>query len=75
MNKSGLPITYRLFEGNTNDCETLMPVLDDLKDDYGLKRIIVVADKGMNTGKILLTIFYIKMDIFILKQLEDLTLI
>ena len=51
MDNSGLPITYRLFEGNTNDCETLMPVLDELKDDFGLKRVIVVADKGMNTGE------------------------
>lgn len=51
MDNSGLPITYRLFEGNTNDCETLMPVLDELKDDFGLKRIIVVGDKGMNTGE------------------------
>lgn len=51
MDNSGLPITYKLFEGNTNDCSTLMPVLNDLKDDYGLKRIIVVADKGMNTGE------------------------
>lgn len=51
MDNNGLPITYKLFEGNTNDCETLMPVLDDLKDDYGLGKIIVVADKGMNTGE------------------------
>jgi transposase len=28
-----------------------MPVLDDLKDDYGLGKVIVVADKGMNTGE------------------------
>lgn len=51
MDNKGLPITYRLFEGNTNDCETLMPVLDELKDDYGLGKVIVVADKGMNTGE------------------------
>ncbi len=51
MDNSGLPITYRLFEGNTNDCETLMPVLNELKKDFGLGRIIVVADKGMNTGE------------------------
>lgn len=51
MDNKGLPITYRLFEGNTNDCETLMPVLDNLKDDYGLGKVIVVADKGMNTGE------------------------
>ena len=51
MDNSGLPITYQLFEGNTNDCNTLMPVLDDLKDDYKLGRVIVVADKGLNTGE------------------------
>jgi len=51
MDNKGLPITYRLFEGNTNDCETLMPVLDNLKDDYGLGKVIVVSDKGMNTGE------------------------
>lgn len=51
MDNSGLPISYKLFEGNTNDCSTLMPVLDDLKNDYNFGRVIVVADKGMNTGE------------------------
>lgn len=51
MDNSGLPITYKLFEGNTNDCNTLMPVLDELKNDYNFGRVIVVADKGMNTGE------------------------
>lgn len=51
MDNSGLPITYKLFEGNTNDCSTLMPVLNDLKNDYNFGRVIVVADKGMNTGE------------------------
>ena len=51
MDNSGLPISYKLFEGNTNDCNTLMPALNDLKKNYGLDRVIVVADKGMNTGE------------------------
>lgn len=51
MDNSGLPITYKLFEGNTNDSTTLMPVLHELKDDYNFGRVIVVADKGMNTGE------------------------
>lgn len=51
MDNSGLPISYKLFEGNTNDSNTLMPVLHDLKEVYGLGRVIVVADKGMNTGE------------------------
>ncbi len=51
MDNRGLPITYKLFEDNTDDCKTLMPTLDDLKEDFGLNRIIVVADKGMNTAE------------------------
>lgn len=51
MDNSGLPLTYKLFEGNTNDSTTLMPVLHELKDEYNFGRVIVVADKGMNTGE------------------------
>ena len=51
MDNSGLPIAYKLFEGNTNDSTTLMPVLDELKDEYNFGRVIVVADKGKNTGE------------------------
>lgn len=51
MDNSGLPIIYKLFEGNTNDSTTLMPVLHELKDEYNFGRVIVVADKGMNTGE------------------------
>jgi transposase len=47
---SGIPITYDLFPGNCNDCETLAPLFREAKRDFGLGRVIVVADKGMNTG-------------------------
>lgn len=50
MDKNGLPITYELFRGNTTDYETLLPVLSKLKQNYNLKRAIVVADKGLNSG-------------------------
>ena len=51
MDDEGIPISFKLFEGNTNDCNTLMPVLDELKNDFNLGRVIVVADKGMNSGE------------------------
>ncbi len=51
MDDEGVPISFKLFEGNTNDCTTLMPVLDELKRDFNLGRVIVVADKGMNSGE------------------------
>lgn len=50
LDTKGIPFMYDLFPGNTNDCVTLMPVLDKVKKDYGVNRIIVVADKGVNTA-------------------------
>jgi transposase len=48
MDSMGFPITYRLFDGNTNDCETLIPILRNMKLNCNIGRTIVVADKGMN---------------------------
>ncbi len=50
MDSKGLPVTYELFSGNTNDCETLMPLLQDVRKEYQIGRFIVVADKGLNTS-------------------------
>lgn len=50
LDKAGLPITYQLFSGNTTDYNTLLPILSDLKHHYNLKRVVVVADKGLNSG-------------------------
>ena len=50
MDTKGIPIMYDLFPGNTNDCETLMPILDKVKKDYEVGRTIIVADKGVNTA-------------------------
>jgi transposase len=50
MDNNGIPITYKLFAGNTNDCMTYRPNLSQIKREFGLGRAIVVADKGMNTG-------------------------
>lgn len=50
MDNKGLPITYQLFPGNTTDCSTLMPVFSRLRKQFNLGKIIVVADKGLNTS-------------------------
>ena len=51
MDSEGIPISYNLFPGNTNDCETLIPQMKDLRRDFGIGRVIVVADKGLNTAR------------------------
>ena len=51
MDSLGLPMCYGLFPGNTNDCLTLKPMVQKLQKNYSVGRVIVVADKGLNTGK------------------------
>lgn len=50
VDTQGIPISYQLFEGNTHDSQTLLPVLKSIKMQYQTDRIIVVADKGLNSG-------------------------
>lgn len=50
MDVLGLPMCYKLFEGNTNDCLTLKPMVQELQKNYNVGKVIVVADKGLNTG-------------------------
>lgn len=50
IDNNGIPVTYQLFPGNTNDCMTYRPCLSDIKKEYELGRIVVVADKGLNTS-------------------------
>ena len=51
MDSIGLPMCYGLFTGNTNDCLTLKPMVQKLQKNYNIGKVIVVADKGLNTGK------------------------
>ena len=50
IDRMGIPLAYQLFKGNTHDSQTLMPALANIKKEYGTGRIIVVADKGLNSG-------------------------
>jgi len=50
MDTNGIPITYDLYSGNTNDCLTYRPTFSRMKKEFDLGKVIVVADKGMNTG-------------------------
>jgi hypothetical protein len=50
LDSCGIPLDYQLFESNVNDCLTLMPVLKDLRARHNTDRVIVVADKGLNTS-------------------------
>jgi len=50
MDADGIPIHYRIFEGNKLDKETFRTVIGEVRRKYGTGRIIVVADMGIITG-------------------------
>jgi transposase len=51
MDANGLPVSMSIFPGNTSESLTLRPIMADIKKSYGLDRLIVVADKGLNSSK------------------------
>jgi Transposase len=51
MDPNGLPVSMSIFPGNTSDSLTLQPTMKDVKESYGLGRLVVVADKGLNSSK------------------------
>jgi transposase len=53
INQDGLPISYHLFPGNTYEGKTVVPVLNKLKKDFLLERIIFVGDKGIVGNEIM----------------------
>ena len=48
LDKQGFPISYNLFSGNTSEKETLGPEIDNIKRRHNIKKVIVVADRGLN---------------------------
>ena len=46
---NGWPIAHHVFEGSLRDAETVETVLKDLQQRFGLRRVILVSDRGMVT--------------------------
>ena len=55
IDADGIPLDYRLFPGNVNDMSTMVPMMEKAglrggAGDPGRERVVVVADKGLNTS-------------------------
>ena len=51
LDEHGIPVSYHLFPGNTLDQATLRPAMKKTIDQYNLKKIIIVADRGLTSNK------------------------
>jgi len=47
INHDGLPISYHLFAGNTFEGKTVIPVLERLRKDFLLEKVVFVGDRGI----------------------------
>jgi len=47
LDGQGRPLCCELWPGNTTDVTTLVPVVDRLRSRFGVRRVCIVADRGM----------------------------
>jgi len=47
IDDKGKPVCCEMWPGNTTDVKTLTPVIDRVRNRFGIKRFCVVADRGM----------------------------
>lgn len=50
MDSSGIPMAFHTFSGNESEKTNMLPAIQRVKKDYEIGRIIVVADRGLNTS-------------------------
>jgi transposase len=47
----GCPVAISVFDGNTSDSTTFMPQVTRLREEFGIKRMVLVGDRGMISQK------------------------
>ena len=51
LDQEGRPLSTEMWPGNQTDVKALLPVVDRMKERFGLKRVCWVADRGMVSAK------------------------
>jgi len=50
-NRRGIPVSVSVFKGNSGDPKTLLPQVDKMRTEFGIKEFVLVGDRGMITQK------------------------
>lgn len=59
MDRNGIPIAFDLFAGNESEKVHMLPAIQQMKQQYTNQRVIIVADRGLNTSN---NIYYLNGD-------------
>ena len=54
--RAGCPVAISVYEGNTADVSTLMPQVNQLREQFGLERLVLIGDRGMISHKAIETL-------------------
>lgn len=71
IDQDGIPIHYELFKGNISEFKTLVPILQVLKERYKIKRVIITADRGLNSKENLAAIKQLGMEYLMSYKLKS----
>ena len=50
MDSKGIPMAFNTFSGGESEKTSLLPTIRRVKKDFNLQRVIIVADRGLNTS-------------------------
>lgn len=50
MDANGIPMAFNTFSGGESEKLSLLPTIRRVKKDFELRRVVVVADRGLNTS-------------------------
>jgi len=50
MDSNGIPMAFNIFSGGESEKTSLLPTVKRVKKDFDLNRIIIVADRGLNSS-------------------------
>jgi transposase len=53
LSRDGLPITYDVFPGNTFEGKTVVGMIDKLREEYDINKVIFVGDRGLVSDEVL----------------------
>ena len=47
--QDGIPVAIRIFPGNTRDSSTVKMIIEELREEFGIKKAVAIMDRGMRT--------------------------
>lgn len=62
MTREGIPLAHHVFPGNTPDATAFSVVIEQMRNRFGIKRVILVGDRGMFSATIIKRIEELSME-------------